>query len=38
MLSSPFKFQGLFTNLTALQPKRKIIQKFGLSSLVFTFL
>ena len=37
MLSSPFKFQGLFTNLTALQPKCKIIQKFGLSSLVFTF-
>lgn len=37
MFSSYFKLQGLFTNFTALQPKGKIIQKFGLSSLVFTF-
>ena len=37
MFFSPFKLQGLFTNFTALQPKGKIIQKFGLSSLVFTF-
>ena len=37
MISSPFKFHGLFTNLAALNPKGQIIQKFGLASLVFTF-
>ena len=37
MFSSPFKFQGLFTNFAALKPKGQIIQKFGMSSLVFTF-
>ncbi|MDR1606661.1 MAG: oligosaccharide flippase family protein [Streptococcaceae bacterium] len=37
MSSSRLEFKGLFVHFTDLASKAKIVQKFGLSSLVFTF-
>jgi PST family polysaccharide transporter len=37
IFSHPISFRGLFSNFTSLTSKVRIIQKFGLSSLVFTF-